>query len=155
VGGPVGGKLAGYAVGKAGSALSAVFKVGSGKGAKYVTKELTEAETAQLIKAVEKEALGKNPARSAEAKKALEQWAQGGGNVGKQAGQALDNLASAGKPSARFTHDRYVQQVRPGAREKVFATPWSEGKGFGSRRFDDFDFATGTAYEGNTTPWSE
>ena len=58
-------------------------------------------------------------------------------------------------PSAKTVHDLFVQQVRPGAREMVFETPWSSGKGFGSRRFDDFDLRTGTAFEGNTTPWSQ
>jgi hypothetical protein len=36
--------------------------------------------------------------------------------------------------------------------EVAFETPWSQGKGLGSRKFDDFDFTTGTAFEGNTTP---
>ena len=58
-------------------------------------------------------------------------------------------------PSARFVHDQYVQQVRPGAIETPFETPWSEGMGLGSRRFDDFDWSTGTGFEGNTTPWEE
>ena len=57
-------------------------------------------------------------------------------------------------PSARAVHDKFVQEVRPGAMEAVFETPWSQGKGLGSRKFDDFDFRTGTAFEGNTTPWS-
>lgn len=59
------------------------------------------------------------------------------------------------RPSARTVHDQFVQKVRPGAKEKVFATPWSQGKGLGSRKFDDFDKDTGTAFEGNTTPWSQ
>ena len=58
-------------------------------------------------------------------------------------------------PGAKAVHDRFVQQVRPGAKEKVFKTPWSRGKGFGSRKFDDFDRLTGTGFEGNTTPWSK
>jgi hypothetical protein len=52
-------------------------------------------------------------------------------------------------------HDRFVQIVRPGARERVFETPWSQKKGLGSRKFDDFDDVTGTGFEGNTTPWSQ
>lgn len=58
-------------------------------------------------------------------------------------------------PSARNVHDQFVQRVRPGATERVFETPWSIGKGVGSRKFDDFDKATLTAFEGNTTPWSQ
>jgi hypothetical protein len=42
-----------------------------------------------------------------------------------------------------------------GAKEVVFETPWSQGKGLGSRKFDDFDFKTGTGFEANTTPWSQ
>ncbi|MDB5347772.1 MAG: hypothetical protein JWP89_6149 [Schlesneria sp.] len=57
-------------------------------------------------------------------------------------------------PSAKNVHDRFVQKVRPGATERVFETPWSIGKGLGSRKFDDFDKATLTGFEGNTTPWS-
>jgi hypothetical protein len=55
---------------------------------------------------------------------------------------------------SKAIHDKFVQQVRPGAKEVVFETPWSQGKGLGSRKFDDFDFKTGTGFEGNTTPWS-
>jgi hypothetical protein len=59
------------------------------------------------------------------------------------------------RPSAKFEHDQYVQQVRPGAKEKTFypGSGRTQG-GLGSRRYDDFDSKTGTAYEGNTTPWS-
>ena len=59
------------------------------------------------------------------------------------------------RPSAKFEHDQYVQQVRPGAKEKTFY-PGGRKKqgGLGSRRYDDFDSKTGTAYEGNTTPWA-
>jgi RHS repeat-associated protein len=90
-------------------------------------------------------------------------------NPGRAFGQAVAGMAGVfglgklGKmfrepfdcPSAKSVHDQYIQGVRPGAKEKVFETPWSQGKGLGSRRFDDFDFKTGTAYEGNTTPWSQ
>jgi hypothetical protein len=50
---------------------------------------------------------------------------------------------------------RVPEQVRPGAKEVVVETPWSQGKGLGSRKFDDFDFKTGTGFEANTTPWSQ
>jgi hypothetical protein len=85
------------------------------------------------------------------------------GNAGgavEEGSEATESGAAAGKvvsneaPSARNVHDQFVQQVRPGAKEVVFETPWSEGKGLGSRKFDDFDPKTGTAFEGNTTPWS-
>jgi len=56
--------------------------------------------------------------------------------------------------TAKAVHDSYLNKVRPGARERVFETPWSSGKGLGSRKFDDFDFMTGTGFEANTTPWS-
>jgi len=58
-------------------------------------------------------------------------------------------------PSAQLEHNLYVQEVRPGAQEKVFETPWSDGLGYGSRKFDDFDPITKTAFEGNTTPWND
>jgi hypothetical protein len=57
-------------------------------------------------------------------------------------------------PSARAVHDKFVQKVRPSAMQAVFETPWSQGKGLGCRKFDDFDFITGTGFEGNTTPWN-
>ena len=57
-------------------------------------------------------------------------------------------------PSAKSVHDKYVNQVRPGARERAFDTPWSKNKGLGSRKYDDFDDVTKTGFEGNTTPWS-
>jgi RHS repeat-associated protein len=56
--------------------------------------------------------------------------------------------------SAKLVHDKFVQQARPGAKERVFNTPWSKNKGLGCRKFDDFDDLTGTGFEGNTTPWS-
>jgi hypothetical protein len=59
-----------------------------------------------------------------------------------------------GFASAKTVHDRYLLQVRPGARERVFDTRWSKNKGLGSRKFDDFDDLTGTGFEANTTPWS-
>ena len=60
-----------------------------------------------------------------------------------------------GGPSARAVHEKFVRKVRPGAKEAVFETPWSQGKGLGSRKFDDFDFTSGTGFEANTTPWSQ
>lgn len=57
-------------------------------------------------------------------------------------------------PSSSLVHRKYVEKVRPGAKEKVFGTPWSN-KGEGTRKFDDYDSNTKTAFEGNTTPWSE
>jgi RHS repeat-associated protein len=55
-----------------------------------------------------------------------------------------------------FVHDDYVRWVRGrGATQVTFDTPWSSSRGLGTRRFDDFDPRTGTAYEGNTTPWSQ
>lgn len=57
--------------------------------------------------------------------------------------------------SAKGVHDKFVNQVRLGARERVFDTPWSKNKGLGSRKFDDFDDLTKTGFEGNTTPWSQ
>ena len=68
---------------------------------------------------------------------------------GREQGRSFD------RPSARAVHDQYVRKVRPGAKERVFETPWSQGKGLGGRKFDDFDDATGTAFEANTTPWSQ
>ncbi|MFN0197435.1 MAG: hypothetical protein ACKVT0_11880 [Planctomycetaceae bacterium] len=65
-----------------------------------------------------------------------------------------DVMDLAGGKSSKFIHDEFVQKVRPGAKEKVFETPWSTGKGLGSRKFDDYDETTSTAFEGNTTPWS-
>jgi hypothetical protein len=61
----------------------------------------------------------------------------------------------AAAPSAKFTHDQFVQIVRPGARERVFHPNAKNSKGLGSRRYDDFDDVTGTAFEGNTTPWNQ
>jgi hypothetical protein len=58
-------------------------------------------------------------------------------------------------PSARFTHNEYVQRVRPGARERTFYPGGRNSRGLGSRRYDDFDHVTRTAFEGNTTPWSQ
>jgi hypothetical protein len=63
--------------------------------------------------------------------------------------------AGNGSISANGVHARFVNQVRPGARERVFDTPWSKNKGLGSRKFDDFDDLTKTGFEGNTTPWSQ
>jgi RHS repeat-associated protein len=55
-----------------------------------------------------------------------------------------------------FVHDDYVRWVRGrGAKQATFDTPWSASRGLGTRRFDDFDPRTGTAFEGNTTPWSQ
>jgi hypothetical protein len=96
--GPAGGKLIGFAAGKTGGALSAVFKVGSGKGGKYVTKELTEAETTRVIQAIEMQALGKDPALAAEAKKALTELSKGNGKTAQQAARALDSLAGTSAP---------------------------------------------------------
>jgi RHS repeat-associated protein len=59
------------------------------------------------------------------------------------------------RKSARLAHDEYLETVRPGATERVFETPWSAGKGLGSRKFDDFDDLTMTGFEANTTPWAE
>jgi hypothetical protein len=64
------------------------------------------------------------------------------------------NVASNSGLSAKGVHDKFVNKVRPGARERVFDTPWSTNKGLGSRKFDDFDEITMTGFEGNTTPWS-
>jgi RHS repeat-associated protein len=52
-------------------------------------------------------------------------------------------------PNWTFIHNQYVKFVRPGALEKSFKTPWGQ-----TRRYDDFDEATKTAFEGNTAPWS-
>jgi len=68
--------------------------------------------------------------------------------------RALRNVPS-GLPSARFTHDQYVQAIRPGARQQTFYPGGRNSRNLGSRRYDDFDPATGTAFEGNTTPWSQ
>jgi hypothetical protein len=62
--------------------------------------------------------------------------------------------SNAPSRTAKAVHDSYLSKVRPGARERVIETPWSSGKGLGSRKFDDFDFKTGTGFEANTTPWS-
>jgi hypothetical protein len=58
-------------------------------------------------------------------------------------------------PSAKSIHDKFVNQVRPGAKERKFDTPWSKNKGLGCRKFDDFDDLTKTGFEGNTTPWGQ
>jgi RHS repeat-associated protein len=56
--------------------------------------------------------------------------------------------------SPKLIHDDYVRWVRgPGAKEGVFETPWTGKHGSGVRKVDDFDAATGTIFEGNTTPW--
>jgi hypothetical protein len=86
---PAGGKLIGFAAGKAGNAFSAVFKVGSGNGAKYVTKEFTEAESARVMQAIEKQLFGKDKFAAAEAKKALTELAGGNGTVALRAKNAL------------------------------------------------------------------
>lgn len=54
----------------------------------------------------------------------------------------------------RAIHDDYVQRIRPGAKEVEFKTPWTSGR-LGTRRYDDFDTATGTGFEANRTPWSK
>lgn len=58
--------------------------------------------------------------------------------------------------SSRFVHDQYVNRVRgtvaPQA-DRTFRLPWASGRS-GRRIYDDYNPATRTAYEGNTTPWS-
>ncbi|MES2793028.1 MAG: RHS repeat-associated core domain-containing protein, partial [Planctomycetota bacterium] len=66
---------------------------------------------------------------------------------------AKANAPSSGRPSAKFTHDEYLQKVRPGAKEKTFYPSGKTQGGLGSRRYDDFDPKTKTGYEANTTPW--
>jgi RHS repeat-associated protein len=67
--------------------------------------------------------------------------------------QHFDELLDPVAKRPGFVHDEYVQYVRPGARQKTFK--WSSEGRLGSRKFDDFDYATGTAFEGNTTPWEQ
>jgi hypothetical protein len=62
--------------------------------------------------------------------------------------------ARDGGASSKSVHDVYVKKVRPGAKEVTFDTPWSSSAGMGTRRFDDFEPATETGFEANTTPWS-
>jgi len=69
-------------------------------------------------------------------------------------GAADDVLEKGQKFSPLVIHNRFVTKVRPGAKERVFQTPWSSSSGLGTRRFDDFDDINGIAFEGNTTPWS-
>jgi hypothetical protein len=57
--------------------------------------------------------------------------------------------------SASFVHDQYVQDVLDDPVQREFETPWSSDSGLGNRRYDNFDDTTGTAFEGNTTPWSD
>ncbi len=69
---------------------------------------------------------------------------------------AAKYASGAAGPSAKTVHDKYVQTVRPGAKEKTFYPAGERQQGgLGNRRYDDFDPKTGTGYEGNTTPWNE
>lgn len=80
---------------------------------------------------------------------------QGENVLPRQYDASGDSFAPATTPSARFTHNHYVQRVRPGARERTFYPGGRNSGGLGSRRYDDFDPRTGTAFEGNTIPWSQ
>lgn len=50
-------------------------------------------------------------------------------------------------------HNAYLQYVRPGAKSHTFRPAWASGRS-GTRIADDFDRATRTLFEANTTPWS-
>ena len=65
---------------------------------------------------------------------------------------------NAGYPetTASFEHKKYVQDVLGSEipKEVPFNTDGMASTGLGSRRYDAFDAVTGSAFEGNTTPWS-
>jgi intein/homing endonuclease len=65
--------------------------------------------------------------------------------------------AESTQRTSKIVHDEFTKKVLgKNAKEKTVPTPWSTGKnGEGSRRYDGFDPKTGTAFEGNTTPWSQ
>jgi hypothetical protein len=63
-------------------------------------------------------------------------------------------LVERGELSPLGLHDIYAQRVRPGATPHQFPGPGSEGGRLGSRIVDDFDRATGTAYEFCTQQWA-
>lgn len=79
--------------------------------------------------------------------------ASAGISVAFGAVRVVDEAGEIG-PEATAIHNDYLQRVRPGAKEVEFKTPWSSGR-IGTRRYDDFDAATGTGFEANTTPWSK
>ncbi|HMO97353.1 MAG TPA: RHS repeat-associated core domain-containing protein, partial [Tepidiformaceae bacterium] len=51
-------------------------------------------------------------------------------------------------------HNAYLEYVRPGARGRVMSPRWASGRQ-GTRVLDDFDRATRTGFEANTTPWQQ
>jgi len=56
----------------------------------------------------------------------------------------------------KSAHDQYAEDVLgSAARQREFATPWSEGRKLGTRRVDGYDPRTATIFEANTTPWAQ